>query len=91
MTEFILGFMVAAWLLTLVVGAYALWRYSYMPFKVMRADVQALSARQDEQAEKHNQLVDTFKKAQGFDRPRAFTDAEEAEVEAANAKRMVWR
>jgi hypothetical protein len=41
----LLGFMVGAWMATLVGVAYALWRYVYGPWKVVRADIAALNER----------------------------------------------
>lgn len=46
MLEVLVGFMVAAWAFTVGIGVYAIHRFCYQPWKVMRADVAALAARQ---------------------------------------------
>jgi hypothetical protein len=45
----LLGFMVASWLFTLGAVSYALWRYCYKPWLVLRADITALKQLHDEQ------------------------------------------
>jgi len=68
-----------------------MWRYAYTPFKVVRMDMKAIDARQEEQANRHNLLVDAFKKSQGLDRPRSFTDGELADLETEHNRSVRWR
>ncbi len=42
MLAVLVGFMIAAWIFTLAGTAYAVWRYVYGPWKVMRTDISAL-------------------------------------------------
>ena len=44
----LVGFTLAAWVLTSAAVAYALWRYAYQPWRVVRADVAALNAKVDQ-------------------------------------------
>ena len=42
MTDILLGFSAAGWLFTVLATGYVLWRYVYVPWKVVRADLVAL-------------------------------------------------
>ena len=71
----LLGISLAAWVFTMVGVGYALWRYAYKPWVVMRADFKALTdALEAVRAE--------FKAEIGLKNARALTDEEEARLEA---------
>lgn len=41
----LVGGLLGVWVWTVVAVAYVLWRYAYCPFRVLRADLQALATR----------------------------------------------
>jgi len=47
MLEVLVGFMVAAWVFTLVACAYLGWRYVWKPWHVLRTDIVALNEKLD--------------------------------------------
>lgn len=84
--------MTAAWLLTLVGGSYALWRYSYLPTKdaegrmrgIMEREVARLATQIQETREAlagTNQAVVTLDQRLGLIHAIARSDEEQAEIE----------
>lgn len=72
----LVGAALALWVCTVLGVAYATWRFSYQPFRVMRADIAALD--QKHEAFKHEVLaqIETRRSRVG-----AFSDEELAGVE----------
>lgn len=85
MSEFILGFMTAAWLFTLAGGAYSVYRYVRQPWIVMRKDVVALNDRINTLGD----LIQQYQQEQGLRRAMALDDVGVAQVERRNQMRHV--
>lgn len=73
-----------AWLFTLGIVSYVLWRYAYTPWMVMRRDVAALDAKIEE-------LRAYTKQELGLRAARALSDEEAARMEAATRRLNVWQ
>ena len=76
--EILLGFMVAAWLFTLGAVSYALWRYCFAPWKVMRVDIKSM----DQKVELVKADFKALEQAVRPARMQAFSDTELASIEA---------
>jgi len=70
--EILLGFMTSAWLFTLAGVAYGGWRYAYLPFRALRADITTLARE-----------VDALKKEVGLRKVADMSDVEQARRERA--------
>lgn len=84
----LVGFSLAAWLLTLLGVGYAIWRYAFLPFGVLRRDVAALAQK----AQQTDERLAELQRAVNPARVSAYSDAELAAIErrqrAAAAQRM---
>ena len=77
--------MTCAWILTIVGGAYSVWRYVRQPWLVMRKDVVALNDR----INTLGNLLQEFQQEQGLRRAMALDDVGVAQVERRNQMRHV--
>lgn len=74
MIEILVGFFAAAWFFTLLGVGYTIYRYVFVPWKVMRKDVAALSQKVEEN-------LAWVKQAVSFQNTLVQTDERAAQVE----------
>ena len=75
----LVGASFTAWVFTVVGGAYLGWKYVYLPWGVMRADVKALA-----------EAVGAVKEEIGLRRAMTLTDEEQATIERRAKARSLW-
>lgn len=80
-----------AWAFTVVGVVYALWRYAYLPFMVMRKDLAALDTKDAILDAKIEEVRSYAKQEFGLRAARSLSDEEQARMEAASRRLSVWQ
>lgn len=88
--SFVLGGLVVAWVLGLAAVAYTLWRYAYVPFRVVRADVAELRSRQDATKAALEQQIQLVQTELGLRKALTLSDEDQARAEMRLRARRLW-
>jgi len=88
-TELLLGFMAAAFLFSTAATVYSHWRYNYIPWKVLRADMRAQTEINTQVQGSMKDLQTYVQRELGLRKALALTDEEVARIEAKQQARRV--